>query len=561
MQVPSPRLAVAIVEELIAGGVRDAVVAPGSRSAPLALALADAERSGLVRLHVRIDERSAGYLALGLARVSGDPVAVITTSGTAAVNVHPAFVEAAYSGVPLIAVTADRPGALRGTGANQTIDQRGIYGVDPVVAEDLEGLDERAVKDVVAAALATATGDRLGPVHLNAPFSEPLVGAGEHVVGDVTRRPRGGRQRTKVPLATLVDAPAVRGLLIAGDFDDEGVLGDASFLASAMGWPVISEPSGNLSSHPLALKHGPLLLGSPWAGAFVPDVVVTIGRVGLHRSVSRVLRDAPIHIAVDVPPSLGRVDPVQSAQAIVDAVPVGAGPVDPQWAAHWRAADDVADRVVINELGVRGAAGGPTALTGPLVARLVAETAREDDLIVIGPSWPVRHMSLYGGVLRATCIANRGTSGIDGVLSTAWGAAVAWGDGHPSGTTYALVGDLTAIYDRNALIAPARESLPQLVYVVADNDGGGIFSQLEQGAADFAADFERVFGTAHGADLSALLAAPRVEIVTVETAGALQDELARTAPGVRIVIARCTPRESEAALVRELQSKVDAALS
>ncbi|MFZ8980097.1 MAG: thiamine pyrophosphate-binding protein, partial [Candidatus Nanopelagicales bacterium] len=149
MQVPSPRLAVAIVEELIAGGVRDAVVAPGSRSAPLALALADAERSGLVRLHVRIDERSAGYLALGLARVSGDPVAVITTSGTAAVNVHPAFVEAAYSGVPLIAVTADRPGALRGTGANQTIDQRGIYGVDPVVAEALEGLDERALKHVV----------------------------------------------------------------------------------------------------------------------------------------------------------------------------------------------------------------------------------------------------------------------------------------------------------------------------------------------------------------------------------------------------------------------------
>ena len=561
MQVPSPRLAVAIVEELITSGVRDAVLAPGSRSAPLALALADAERSGFVRLHVRIDERSAGYLALGLARVSGHPVAVITTSGTAAVNVHPAFVEAAYSGVPLIAVTADRPGALRGTGANQTIDQRGIYAMDAVVAEDLEGLDEGAVKDVVAAALATAIGDRPGPVHLNAPFSEPLVGAGEHAVGGVTRRPRDRPSRTGVPLTTLVGASAVRGLLIAGDFDDERVLDAASSLASAMGWPIISEPSGNLSSHPLALKHGPALLGSPWAGALVPDIVVTIGRVGLHRSVTRVLRNSPVHIAVDVPPSLGRVDPVQSAQVIVDAVPVGAGPADPQWAAHWREADDIAERVVTDVLATPGALDGPTDLTGPLVARLVAATAEEDDLIVIGPSWPVRHMSMYGGALRATCIANRGTSGIDGVMSTAWGAAVAHSDGHPAGTTYALVGDLTSIYDRNALIVPVTESLPRLVYVVADNDGGGIFSQLEQGAAAFAADFERVFGTAHGADLSTLLAAPRIEVVTVDTAGALQDELARKERGVRIVIARCSSRESEAALVRELQSAVDAALS
>lgn len=561
MQVPSPRLAVAVVEELIASGVRDAVLSPGSRSAPLALALADAERSGRVRLHVRIDERSAGYLALGLARVSGDPVAVVTTSGTAAVNVHPAFVEAAYSGVPIVAVTADRPGDLRGTGASQTIDQRRIYGVDAVVVEDLEGLDEDALRRVVATALATATGDHPGPVHLNAPFTEPLVVAGEHVVGHVTLRPRARVQRTGVPLASLVDAPAARGLLIAGDFDDERVRDDASTLASTMAWPVISEPSGNLSSHPLALRHGPLLLDSPWADALIPDVVVTIGRVGLHRSVSRLLREVPVHIAVDVPPSLGRVDPVQTAHVLVDAVPVGDGPADPQWAARWREADAVADRVVTDACAVPGAPDASGDLTGPLVARVVAATADPDDLIVIGPSWPVRHMSMYAGALRATCIANRGTSGIDGVMSTAWGAAVAHGDGHPSGTTYALVGDLTSIYDRNALIVPSTESLPRLVYVVADNDGGGIFSQLEQGAADFVDDFERVFGTAHGADLSTLLAAPRVEVVAVTTAAALQDELARDEPGVRIVIARCAARESEAALVRDLQSAVDAALS
>ena len=196
MQVPSPRLGVAVAEELIAGGVHDVVLAPGSRSAPLALALADAERQGLLRLHVRIDERSAAYLALGLAKVSRSPVAVVTTSGTAAVNLHPAIVEAAYSGVPLIAVTADRPAHLRDSGANQTIDQRDLYGVDVSVSADLEGLDEAGVREAIAEAMRAAQDPAARPIHLNVPLTEPLVAPGEHVVAATQRRDRHADERS-----------------------------------------------------------------------------------------------------------------------------------------------------------------------------------------------------------------------------------------------------------------------------------------------------------------------------------------------------------------------------
>lgn len=558
MSVPSPRVAVAIVEELIAGGVREVVLAPGSRSAPLALALADAERQGAVRLHVRIDERSAAYLALGLARGSGSPVAVVTTSGTAAVNLHPAIVEAAYAGVPLVAVTADRPGALRGSGANQTIDQRELYGSDVVTWIDLEGLEEPAVREAVARTLDLAVAERSGPVHLNVPFTEPLVSVGDHAIGAVSARARERRApRPRPSLASLLPegVDASRGLLIVGDFDDHQAREDAAQLAQALGWPVISEPSGNLSSHPQALRHGPLLLGSASDLGLVPDVVVTVGRVGLHRSVSAVIRSAPAHISVDVPPRLGRVDPLLTAHAVIDAVPLAdAEASDPAWSARWRAVDDAAAAVVADALDA-------DSLTGPSVARTVAQHAGADDLLVIGPSWPVRHVSSYAGPVQATCIGNRGTSGIDGVVSTAWGAAVAHADAHPAASTYALIGDLTALYDRNGLLAPESEPRPRLDYLVIDNDGGGIFSSLEQGAPDFAGDFERVFGTPHGGDLARLLAAPGIEVTSVETIADLRKVLSERAAGVRVIVARCASRAQEADLIRSMQSAVDAALS
>lgn len=556
MTATSPRLAVSIIEELIRAGVRDVALAPGSRSAPLALALADAERQGLLRLHVRIDERSAAYLALGIARESGTPSAVVTTSGTAAVNLHPAVVEAAYSGVPLIAVTADRPGVMRGSGANQTIDQRNIFADDPVDTVDLEGLTEDEVRKAVAHALSVATGHRSGPVHLNVPLAEPLVAAGEHRVnpgaaGEVARsQPAGDPLMTLLPAGVSPD----RGLLVVGDFDDPDARERAAELADALGWPIISEPSGNLTAHGRSLRHGPLIAGPALEIGLIPDVVVSVGRVGLHRSVMALIRAAAVHIAVDVPPRLGRVDPARTALAVVEAVPLPSGQSDAAWWARWHDIDTRAAGLVDASM-----ADGP--LSGPMVARIVASAAAAEDAIVIGPSWPVRHVSSYAGPLRARCIANRGTSGIDGVMSTAWGVAIAHRDSAPDGTTYALVGDLTAVYDRNGLITPESEVQPRLVYVVADNDGGGIFSSLEQGSEEFADDFERVFGTPLGADTADLLRAPRVEVTTVESADALRSELRREHAGVRVIVARCLPRPEEARLVSALAESVDAAIT
>lgn len=528
------------MEALLSAGVRDVVAAPGSRSAPLLLAAADAERQGLIRLHVRVDERSAGYLALGLARVSGAPVAIITTSGTAAVNLHPAIVEAAYLGVPLVAVTADRPADLRGSGANQTIDQRALFGVDaPTVDLDGTAPDESAL---VINAVMSATAQR-SPVHLNVSLAEPLVAEGEHSVVPV-------ELRTATPVAPTVrpaladlapDANLSRGLMLVGDGLDHEVRDQVRELAITLGWPIVSEPSGNLTATSQSLRHGPLLLGDAQVrGELRPDVVVSVGRIGLHRSVMRLLREVPTHIAVDVPPHRRRVDPARSAKAIVDAVPVAdPGHADPQWLQAWRDRDEARARVVTAVL-------QKAPLSGPVVASAVAEVVGEQDLLIVGASWPIRHVSEFGGSIRGACLANRGTSGIDGVVSTAWGAAVAHRDGGGS-ATYALLGDLTAVYDRNGLLAPLGESAPPLTYVVIDNDGGGIFSSLEQGAPAYAEDFERVFGTPLGADLTELLAAPGVDVRAVSTLGELREALAPQ-DGVRIVVAKCVSRAQEKAI-------------
>lgn len=539
----SAQRGVAIVEALLAAGVTDVVVAPGSRSAPLLLAVADAERRGLLRLHVRIDERSAAYLALGMARVAGRPVAVMTTSGTAAVNLHPAIVEAAYLGVPLVAVTADRPAALRGSGANQTIDQRDLFGVDATTFEFTGALADAEGQAVVEA--VRHAWQAHCPVHLNVAFAEPLVEAGQHAVSAVPVQSAPAEPtRPRPSLSELAPNVDLRhGVLVVGDGPGPMTRAEASALAESMGWPIISEPSGNLSAALNALHHGPLLLNDDgFVTTAPPSIVVTLGRVGLHRSIARLLRAVPVHIAIDVPPYLRRVDPGLTAQAIVDAVPFADAPtVDPAWLSSWREADEQRRADVTEAL-----AAGP--LSGPVVARTVVESLGEHDLLVLGASWQVRHVSEFAGAIAAECIGNRGTSGIDGVMSTAWGAALARaaGDG---GVTYALVGDLTAIYDRNGLLAPAGEPRPNLVYVVVDNDGGGIFSSLEQGDPAFAVDFERVFGTPLGADLSALVAAPGVSVIEVADVTALRQALRQT-EGVHVVVARCVDRATEQAVAQ-----------
>jgi len=580
-----------MVDELIRCGVTDVVLAPGSRSAPLALALARAESRGELHLHVRLDERSAGYLALGLGKVTGVPAAVVTTSGTAAVNLHPALVEAHEADVPLLAITADRPPALRGVGANQAIDQVGIFAACTRLTIDLATADSGDVEPIrapqanrywrstVARAVATATdASAPGPVHLNVPFAEPLVPDADD---DPAALPPGfqGRADERPWVADLRILAGVsgaldeilstlawegpipeRGLIVVGDHADPEALELIDELGDAMGWPVITEPNGNAADADTALAHGSLLLADPaFADGHVPDLVVTVGRVGLARSISRQVARAGLHLHVDSRSQWA--DPTRTADAVLAQVPMPptVAPSDPDWLASWQRADLLASAAVETALAAAGAV-----CTGMHVARTVAGMAPEGGLLFLGASWPVRHAQAFATTAGSgvSVLGNRGTSGIDGCVSTAWGAALAWQRGGGE-AAIALLGDLTLRYDVNGLRAAPGEALPDLVYVVVDNDGGGIFSALEQGGPEHADVFERVFGTPAGDDVAEVAAASGLPVQRVaeidDLQRALQSSLAEG--GVSVIVVRTCARAEEARILSAVQRAVGEALA
>ena len=365
---PSTAQATVMVDEFLRCGVTDAVLAPGSRSTPLAMALAAAEARGEIVLHVRLDERSAGYLAVGIAKVTGVPAIVVTTSGTAAVNLHPAIVEADQSAVPLIAVTADRPPQLRGIGANQTIRQTTVFGGDVRLAVDMATATEqpglvRYWRSTVARVVAASTDAvRPGPVHLNVPFADPLVPDGdidwvESLDGRPDGRPWTADSRLvagmSTPLDDVLDAllddervPA-RGIVVLGDHDETDSIELADELADALGWPVIAEPSGNGAGCTTALSHGPLLLAdAAFADDHIPEIVLTIGSVGLNRSVLHMIGRAGLHVAIDSRPEWS--DPTRTADVVLASVPLAPGEaeVDESWLESWQRADVLAAAAV-----------------------------------------------------------------------------------------------------------------------------------------------------------------------------------------------------------------------
>jgi 2-succinyl-5-enolpyruvyl-6-hydroxy-3-cyclohexene-1-carboxylate synthase len=470
-----------IVDELVRCGVTDAVLCPGSRNAPLAFALHAADAAGRLRLHVRIDERTAGFLALGLALRSGRPVPVSTTSGTAVANLHPAVLEASHAGVPLLVLSADRPGELVGTGASQTIVQPGIFG--PAVRAVLAGapgVSAGLLRSIVDRAVAAATADPPGPVQLNLPFAEPLTPA----PGDDAPPGRAdGAPWTSVPRPTrtapvLPLDPSAPTLVVAG----------SGPVVADVGVPVVAEPTAPGWSG--AVRTGPWLLGLP---GLRPAQVVLAGRPTLHRAVQRLLADPAVAVyAVDDP--LGWTDVAGSVRA------VGSLPAltpDHDWLRRWKIADAAASEALDRALDAPGAPVG-LRLARALVAGLPAGAQ-----LVLGSSNPVRDVSLAAAPrpgLRV--LANRGVAGIDGTVSTAVGAALA----HP-GPSVALLGDLTLLHDTTGLLIGPDEPAPDLAVVVLNDRGGGIFHLLEQGAAEHAGAFERVFGTPHAVDLAALAAA------------------------------------------------------
>ncbi|HEY0237458.1 MAG TPA: 2-succinyl-5-enolpyruvyl-6-hydroxy-3-cyclohexene-1-carboxylic-acid synthase [Friedmanniella sp.] len=535
-------LARALVAALLAGGVREVVLAPGSRSAPLALVLWAADRDGRLRLHVRVDERGAAFLALGVAKASRRPVAVVTTSGTAVANLHPAVLEAWHSHVPLVVVSADRPAALRWTGANQTTHQQGLFTGHVRATATVSAADGVAYE--VGRLLAAATGVRSrlpGPVHLDVELADPLAGdpavlgrpLPEVVLTDV-RRPG--------PAAPLELVAGVRTVVVVGDAPP--ALGRTwAARAAAASVPLLAEASSNARSGPAAFSTYRLLLAGLAADV---ERVVVVGHPTLTRPVSQLLARADVELVVTTPYA-DWPDPGRAATTVVDDVTLPEpGGVEQAWFARWRTAEQQT-RARLDEL----LAAWP-GLTGPQVAGVVLAALGPSDVLLVGSSNPVRDLDLAPVPDRSPAVfANRGLAGIDGLVSSAVG--VAWGSGAP---VTALLGDLTLLHDASGLVVGPLEPRPDVRLVVVNDDGGSIFATLEQGAEGYAAAFERVFATPQGVRIKGLAHAAGLAHRLVTTAEDLRSALAVPPSGFELVEVR-VDRNGRRALdqaVRELGS-------
>jgi 2-succinyl-5-enolpyruvyl-6-hydroxy-3-cyclohexene-1-carboxylate synthase len=509
----------ALVVGLADAGLRDAVVCPGSRSTPLALAFL---RHPAITVRMHVDERSAGFFALGMARATRRAVALLCSSGTAAANFLPAVVEASLSRVPLVVLTADRPAEVRGWGAAQTIDQIHLYGSHARWFADLpvpdgDPLLPRQARAVASRAIAVAGSAPAGPVHLNVPFREPLVPAGglDSFTGSMADRKSrvGSRTPGRPPGAAAVAEVAERigrienGLIVSGPDDDVAVAPAAARLAQNLGWPILADPLSGVRCGPhdrslVVDSYDPLLRDLEAAAQLRPEAVVRTGAIPTSKPLLQFMEASSVreHVVLDELP--GWRDPWFQAGTFLDGTPrltlealagavcgsgvaaAGAG----EWAERWlamagaaRAA--IADHVAAEEEWFEG--------------RVFAELAGllpDGAAMIAGNSMPVRDLDAFfpGSERAIRFFANRGANGIDGVVSTALGVAAGG-----AGPTVLVIGDLSFYHDMNGLLAAKMHGLDLLV-VVLNNDGGGIFSFLPQATEIDRASFETLFGTPIG---------------------------------------------------------------
>jgi 2-succinyl-5-enolpyruvyl-6-hydroxy-3-cyclohexene-1-carboxylate synthase len=583
--------AATLVDEWVRAGLTDAVIAPGSRSTPLAVALA---RESRIALHVRLDERSASFFALGIGLATSRPAILLTTSGTAALEVHAAVVEAHLSRVPMIVCTADRPPELHHVGAPQTVEQQGAFGgalrwaVDPGVPDEAASWAWRSLGSrLVAEATAGPMGP--GPVHANLAFREPLLGTpGELPPGRRNGRPwhRADRVR-KVPEPASLDAlvglarPAARGLIVAGA--GAGRPEVVRRLAVALGWPVLADPRSGARvpgepGAPTVAAADALLRVEGFGEKHVPEIVLRLGEPWASKVLSNWLASCTAAGAVQVlvDPHWAWRDPGREADLVLAADPDhvtealllraldGVGPgrsawaAPPSWAEAWARAESSAQGAIAGVLSRHGEA------TEPGVARGLFAWSPPGSTVVASSSMPVRDLEWFAAPRSdpPRVLANRGANGIDGVASTTLGvAAAAAGTGGP---VVGLLGDLAFLHDATALLRGRREPALPAVLVVVENGGGGIFSFLPQAAELEEALFERLFGTPQRVDVAELARAAGCDTLEVHSASDLAVQLdsalahaARRGPAVVIVR---TDRNANTALHAELEAEVALAL-
>jgi 2-succinyl-5-enolpyruvyl-6-hydroxy-3-cyclohexene-1-carboxylate synthase len=557
--------AAALVSGLTRFDVRHACITPGSRSTPLALALA---RDEGIAVQVHLDERSAAFSAVGLAKMTGDPVIVACTSGTAAAELFPAVVEAWQSRTPLILLTADRPPALRGTGANQTIDQVELFGrfvrayLELPMPETRRDAAEWLTTGFKAA--STASRPSPGPVHVNCPFGEPLTpdpSGTEAPISLLDGVGNGADGGPSVWVEGAADAPDTRdavrsfvqryggrrGVITIGSVTQPRTLSLLS-LGTLLGWPVLAEPLSGLrldaSDAGRGLAAGQFLIGDErWLDAQRPEVVLQVGAAPTTRATQALVANVETLVVLDtvhLDPDPGRrathriVEDPEGFAAIAwdERNELGFPDPDPQWLETWRAADLIARAAIDRHLDLWA-----EPFEGR-VARDVASFLPHGATLVVGSSLPVRDLDLFMAPRRPPriwnpsdllrVIGNRGASGIDGLVSTTLGAAAG-----TSGPTVALLGDLSFLYDAGALLWSSRLGV-DAVFVVLANGGGQIFSMLDQAALP---EFDELFLTPHPASIASVCAAAAAGHSLVQRAGDLTGALERAirAGGVQVV--------------------------
>lgn len=549
-----------LIDEWIHHGVRHAVIAPGSRSTPMALALV--ERAELT-VHVMHDERAASFVALGIG-LQGVPAILLCTSGTAATHFHGAVIEAHQSAVPMIVCTADRPPELRDVGAPQTIDQTKLYGDairwfhDPGVAD---GAAAYSWRSLAAHCFAASTGALPGPVHLNLPFREPLVGR----AGPLPSR----SAMSGLPVSFLgtgaLDAAAMalvgslvarpRGVLVAGRRCGE----PAAVLefAEALGWPVLADARSGLgaSCGPVVRAADQVLRNTAFALAHAPDVVVRLGEPPASKVLSQWLAGSKaVQVHVTSVPQWTDADGVMSHRFVADpsalcrALAQTARSGSRDWADAWMAAEQHAQLAITAALGDEPG----TVLSEPLVARSIGSLLPTGAHLVVSSSMPIRDVEWFGLIDEGVTVhSNRGANGIDGVIATAIGVAAC-----TQQPTALLIGDVAFLHDGTALVGLKARTV-DLRIVVVDNDGGGIFSFLPQAGSLSGDRFEQLFGTPHGTDLVALAAAHNIPARSVTTLQEFAQALSQPGP---IVIRVPSDRISNVAVHQRITDAVVSAL-
>lgn len=553
------------VDELVRGGVTDAVVCPGSRSTPMALALA----ASPIEIHVRLDERSACFVAVGLARATRRPVAVLVTSGTAAAELHAGVIEAHLDRVPLIVITADRPPEVRSTGAAQTIDQRGLFGThvrasfDPGPAHAID----RALWRPLASRLVAeaARGQVAGPVSINLGFVEPLV-ADPDLVDE--GRPEGRPWFSMSKVESAVDLPSTldpsrRGVLMIGQGAGDPIAIVAA--ARSLGWPVLADPRSRARfEDEVVVAAADVILREPAiARQLTPEVIVIAGAPPASKVLATWVSEmasSGVDIIVVGADGLERHPSMTAAEVIVGdpdclwtaIADRGFETARGDWLGNWATAEQSADRVI-------EAICGSGTWSEPSVLRAVASISRDDVEIVVSSSMPIRDLEWFGGRRNSPQVvhANRGANGIDGVVSTAIGVAAG-----SSGPVVAVVGDLAFLHDSTALVEGLDPDAGSLTVVVLDNGGGGIFSFLPQRSSLEESTFRSLFATPRSAKPDEVARAFGIPSERVDDRKAFDDALAAGfgEPGMRVICCTMPDHDQNVAIHASIVSGVAEAL-